>query len=429
MKKFYLLTVVSMCCACAAAENVWTLGKHIRNEGLPITSPDGAITVFLAHSSKADFEAGKIGLAGKDMYGGVSRVRGEGAIDMRGLVIADGERRIDVKELSIGKFFLARKKGITAFYADNVVDIGAHAFARAADLGEVSIKGTADTLPNGSSVMHPSNRIGVFCACTSLTNLVLDLPLKYIGSAAFANCPSLPIDISKIVTESVTNIGDCAFNGARLMRGRLATKSLDYLGARAFCGAGFDEISLGCSDALKSFPRGGSSGGTAYGVFTVMSNLTNLEIRAKGLVEMGDFNFSDSPNLRRFYADAPKLVSLGGTRGCCSGLKRLETIEMNTPVLREVGTSWPPFNATRSLKEVIWHGPPPPLGALKRLFKGMPPVANTAPHGKKCVLRAKGPEWAALASEFEMEESKYAPEGCKGVFFSSSRTAWAMIED
>ena len=63
-------------------------------------------------------------------------------------------------------------------------------------------------------------------------------------------------------------------------------------------------------------------------------------------------------------------------------------------------------------------------------MKGVAPVSNVAETGKKCVLRVpRGNEkWKALASEYEGSEAEFAPPGCLGVVFASSRKAW-MIED
>lgn len=424
------VVAVSMVVAAASAENVWTLGAYRKNAGWPLTSPDGAVTVILGGGRGADFSAGAIELHGSTMSGGRSVVTGKGAIDMRGLVLAQGDRRIKVTSVTIGPCFLLEKAGITAFYADNVVKVGYKAFARARDLGEVSLTGTADALPDGVAATHPSNRAGVFSDCPALTNLTLSLPLVSIGSVAFAGTRNLTCDIAQLVPKGVTNIGTCAFLHAASLRGTLETTAIRSVGARAFQSAGFDEIRLGCDDTLKEFPSGGSSGGKAYGVFTLCPNLTNLEIRAHGLVSLGNLNFSDSPALRRAAFDAPLLESLGATRGCCNGLSALETMELNTPVLRRVGDSWPPFNASHRLREVVWRSDPPSLAAVKRVMKGVAPVSNVAETGKKCVLRVpRGNEkWKALASEYEGREAEFAPPRCLGVVFASSRKAW-MIED
>ncbi len=416
--------------AAAQADNVWTLGAYRKNAGWPLTSPDGAVTVILSGGRDADFSSGAVELHGSSMYGGRSLVTGEGAIDMRGLVLAQGDRRIKVAALSIGPCFLYEKAGISAFYADNVVKVGYKAFARAKQLGEVSLEGTASVLPDGSSPTHPSIRCGVFSDCPALTNMTLSLPLLSIGSAAFAGTGKLAADVADLVPKGVTNIGTCAFLHASSIRGTLETTAVRSVGARAFQSAGFDEIRLGCDDSLKSFPSGGSSGGNAYGVFTQCPNLTNLEIRAHGLLSMGNLNFGDSPALRRAAFDAPKLESLGSTRGCCNGMPALERMEMNTPVLREVGESWPPFNASRRLCEVVWRSDAPSPAVVKRIMKGVPSVSNASEGGKKCIFRIpRGNEsWKALASEFEGREAEFAPPGCLGVVFASSRKAWVVEE-
>jgi len=428
--RFPLVCATLLASFAAQAENAWTLGAYEKHAGWPLTSPDGSVTVFLGGGPGADFSSGEVELCACENYGGRSRVRGSGEIDMRGLVIAQGGRRIPVVSLSIGRFFLIGKGGIRAFYADNVAKIGAKSFARAKDLGEVSISGTADNLPDGSSAMHPSNRAGVFSDCPALTNMTLSLPLASIGSVAFAGSSNLAGDVARLVPKGVTNIGACAFLHASSLRGTLETAAVRGVGARAFQSAGFDEIRLGCDDGLAEFPPGGASGGNAYGVFTLCPNLTNLEIRAGGLVSMGNLNFGDSPALRRFAADAPKLQSLGGTRGCCNGMPALEKVELNTPVLREVGDSWPPFNASRRIVEVAWRSDAPSPAVAKRIMTGVPAVSNAAAEGKKCVFRIpRGNEsWKALASAFEGREAEFAPPGCIGVVFASSRKAWVVEE-
>ncbi len=412
------------------ADNVWTLGAYRKNAGWPLTSPDGAVTVFLSGGRDADFSSGAIELHGSTAYGGRSVVTGEGAIDLRGLVVAQGDRRIAVTSVAIGPCFLYEKDGITTFHAENVVKVGYKAFARAKQLGEVSLSGTATVLPDGSSPTHPSIRCGVFSDCPALTNMTLDLPLLSIGSAAFAGTGKLAADVADLVPKGVTNIGACAFLHAASLRGTLETTAIRAVGTRAFQSAGFDAIRLGCDDGLKEFPSGSSSGGKAYGVFTLCPNLTNLEIRAHGLVSLGNLNFGDSPALRRASFDAPLLESLGATRGCCNAMPALEVIELNTPVLRQVGDSWPPFNASHRLQVVIWRSDPPAPWVVKRVMKGVAPVANVAETGKKCVVRVpKGnKEWKALASEYEGREAEFAPQNCLGVVFASSRKAW-MVEE
>ena len=425
-----LAVFVALMSLVARAENVWTLGAYRKNAGWPLTSPDGAVTVILSGGRDADFSSGAIELHGSTAYGGRSVVAGEGAIDLRGLVIVQGDRRIAVTSVAIGPCFLYEKAGITAFHADNVVKIGYKAFARAKQLGEVSLSGTATVLPDGSSPTHPSIRCGVFSDCPALTNMTLALPLLSIGSAAFAGTSKLATDVADLVPRGVTNIGACAFLHAASLHGTLETTSLRSVGTRAFQSAGLEDIRLGCADILKEFPSGSASGGNAYGVFTLCPNLTNLEIRAHGLVSLGNLNFSDSPALRRASFDAPLLESLGATRGCCNAMPALEVIELNTPVLRRVGDSWPPFNASHRLREVVWRSNPPSPAVVKRIMKGVAPVANIAETGKKCVVRVpKGnKEWKVLASEYEGREAEFAPPNCLGVVFASSRKAWMVDE-
>lgn len=405
------------------ADNVWNVGTYEKRRGWPIVSEDGAKKLYIKCALQTDYSSGVIELCalGSDI---------SGALDLRGLKLKSDKGIIEVKSLSIGKNLLRKNSAVSEFYADKVSSVGHCAFSRAEKLERVILSGSADAIPNGSYATHPTIRAGVFSDCPALKEVVLDLPLKHIGDAAFAGSTNLSSDVAKIVPRTIESIGTTAFWNCINLRGELVTDAVKAVGSRAFQRAGFDSISLGCDGSLKEFASGGSSGGISYGVFTGGPNLTNLEVRAAGLVSLGSNNFADIPNLKRAAFDAPKLEVMGETRGCCSGLKSLEVIEMNTPHLRVIGESWPPFNSSRSLKEVIWTGPAPRLGPFKRLFKGVSPVANTAEQGKPCVIRVKNSDgsWEALASEFEGVEEKFAPKNCVGVMFASSRKAWLIIE-
>ena len=405
------------------AENVWNVGAFEKRKGWPIVSEDGTKKLYIKCAPQKDYTSGIITIdsLGADV---------SGVLDLRDIKLKSSNGIVDIKSVSIGKDLLRKNASVTGFYANKVSSVGHCAFSRAEKLERVILSGSADTIPNGSYATHPGIRSGVFSDCPALKEVVLDLPLKHLGDAAFAGSTNLSCDVARIVPRNIESIGTTAFWDCRNLRGELVTDAVKSVGGRAFQRAGFDSISLGCDESLKEFASGGSSGGISYGVFTGGPNLTNLEVRAAGLVSLGSNNFSDIPNLKRAAFDAPKLEVMGETRGCCSGLKSLEIIEMNTPHLRVIGESWPPFNATRSLKEVVWTGPAPRLGPFKRLFNGVRPVANTAEKAKPCVIRVKNSDgsWEALASEFEGVEEKFAPKNCVGVMFASSRKAWLIIE-
>jgi hypothetical protein len=353
------------------ADNVWNVGTYEKRRGWPIVSEDGTKKLYIKCAPQTDYTSGIITIdsLGADV---------SGVIDLRDIKLKSSKGLVDVKSVSIGKDILRKNASVTGFYANKVSSVGHCAFSRAEKLERVILSGSADTIPNGSYATHPGIRSGVFSDCPALKEVELDLPLKHLGDAAFAGSTNLSSDITKIVPRTIESIGTTAFWNCINLRGELVTDAVKSVGSRAFQRAGFDSISLGCDGSLKEFASGGSSGGISYGVFTGGPNLTNLEVRAAGLVSLGSNNFSDIPNLKRAAFDAPKLEVMGETRGCCSGLKSLEIIEMNTPRLRVIGESWPPFNATRSLKEVVWTGPAPRLGPFKRLFNGVRPVANTA---------------------------------------------------
>lgn len=407
----------------ALADNIWSVGAFEKKRGWPVVSADGSKKLYIGCADKGDYTAGDIVLNSI-----VSET--EGVLDLRALTLNSPTGAVAVKSVAVGAEFLRKDNSITEFYADRVSSIGKYAFSGAQKLERVVLSGTADSIPDGKYPTHPSIRIGVFSDCPLLKEVVLNLPLKRIGDAAFAGSTNISSDVSQIVPRSIESIGKTAFWDCINIRGELVTDAVKSVGGRAFQRAGFDSIRLGCDDSLTEFESGGSSGGISYGVFTSGPNLTNLEVRASGLVSLGSNNFADIPNLKRVVFDAPKLEVLGETRGCCSGLKNLEVIEMNTKNLRVVGESWPPFNSARSLREVVWTGPAPRLAPFKRLFNGISPVANTAERPKSCIIRVKNSDgsWEALASEFEGVEKEFAPTNCVGVMFASSRKAWLIIE-
>ena len=234
--------------------------------------------------------------------------------------------------------------------------------------------------------------------------------------------------------ETVTAVKDVSIGKQFLCGdGRVSAFFADKVssvGVRAFHSSGALDIRIECLPTLVRFPDGMANNAGAAGVFTKCANLTNIEIRAAGLVSIGNANVANLPALRRIAIDAPRLESLGASRATFTALTALETVELNTPALREVGESWPPFNASHRLREVVWRSDPPSLGIVKRVLNGVAPVSNVAEAGKKCVLRvpAGNEAWKALASEYEGREAEFAPPGCLGVVFASSRKAW-MVEE
>ena len=282
------------------ADNVWNVGTYEKRRGWPIVSEDGTKKLYIKCAPQTDYTSGVFELS--SLGEGVS-----GVLDLRGLKLKSAKGTVEAKAVSIGKDLLRKNASVTGFYANKVSSVGHCAFSRAEKLERVILSGSADTIPNGSYATHPGIRSGVFSDCPALKEVVLDLPLKHLGDAAFAGSTNLSSDITKIVPRTIESIGTTAFWNCINLRGELVTDAVKSVGSRAFQRAGFDSISLGCDGSLKEFASGGSSGGISYGVFTGGPNLTNLEVRAAGLVSLGSNNFSDIPNLKRAAFDAPKL--------------------------------------------------------------------------------------------------------------------------
>ena len=428
MVKGVTAAALAVCALLAPGENLWTLGERDKRMGWALTSPDGSVTLRLGGDAPRDLAGGVANLVASLNAGGHSLVSGKGPVDLVDASVVVGGKTLPIREVRIGKAFLLGDDGVTSFRANNVSAVGAFAFCRAGALGEVSLEGSADALPDGSYATHSSIRKGVFSDCPALTNLTLALPVAYIGSAAFVGCTNLSSDVGRLFSDAVTNVGACAFAECGRLRGVFSTSAARAVGARAFSESGIEDIRLGCAECVRELPGGVSSGRCAYGVFTPMAALTNLEVRGSGLVSMGSCNIGHAPRLRTLAVAAPKLVSLGGSRACCRGLTALEVIDLETPSLRQVGDSWPPFRDARAVREVIWRGSPPPFSVLGRILRGVRPIPNTAQEGKRCILRvpADDESWAGLISPFELGEQAYAPPSCDGVLFASSRKAWVM---
>ena len=65
------------------------------------------------------------------------------------------------------------------------------------------------------------------------------------------------------------------------------------VGAKAFLSSGARDIRIECLPSLVRFPDGMANNAGAFGVFTKCANLTNIEIRAEGLVAVGTANVAN----------------------------------------------------------------------------------------------------------------------------------------
>ena len=409
------------------AENVWTLGECDCRKGWALTSPDGNVTLRLDGNAKADLAQGVARLKGDK----TSLVEGAGSVDLTGLRVKLAEGVFAVRSLRIGRGFLRDNDTVVSFKADNVDEIGAFAFCRARRLESVELSGSARVLPDGRYALHSTIRRGVFSDCGRLSDMTLSLPIDHIGSAAFVGCTNLTADVGALFSPDVKNVGAAAFSQCGRLKGVFTTRAVEFVGMCAFEESGIEDIRLGCSPALVKFGGDETSGRSGQGVFSPMPAITNLEIRASSLVTVGSSNLGHSPNLRRITIAAPELRSLGESRGSCRGLTALEVLDLDTPKLDNVGSGWPPFHDARRIREVVWRARPPQFAVLKRIFNGVKCVLNSAHEGKTCVLRvpANDSEWQGLVSPFELEEEKYAPPGCAGVIFASSRKAWVVLDE
>jgi len=306
---------------------------------------------------------------------------------------------------------------------EGVVSIGVDAFGNCSGLTNVTLPGSlthiddsafwACSLLNNAAIPNGVARIGSsgFFGCSSLTSITIPQSVKELGDAAFGACTSvtkvniensvlgpaefsncsnltsitLPNAIRTItfgafggtgltnltIPQSVTNIGDFAFESCANLTNVTIPNSVTYIGggAFAFC-AELRNVSIpdsvtrigdglvskgvvgtfsGCVN-LTNVVLGNSLGYIGDGAFFNCSSLTNITI-PKSVTHIGDVCFAYSANLTAVYfqGDAPS-VSL-------TAFELLSQADPTTVYYFPCTTGWGPTLAKRPT--ALWVLPSP----------------------------------------------------------------------
>lgn len=412
----------------STAENIWYVTTWTKSPGrYTITNATQKSVLYVAAASNTTtFEDGALSFAINTSGGGTSLHLNSavGVVDLRDIIIDIKGVRYPITKLSISNYAFKDCKSITEFYANNVTAIGSLAFSRSS-CKNIHISGSATTLPNGFSYSNSTNRRGVFSDCTSLTNIVLDLPLTFIGEAAFINAKNLKGDLSNIVRKSVTEIGNGAFVDCPSLTGKVEVASLKTLGIKAFSGCGVQDVVLSCTDAFKSFSSGSASGGLAYGIFSPCNNLTNLEIHAVNFTSLGSNNLDAKTPLKRLVINSKSFTTIN-VESAYYGFSKLSTLKElffgSTNMMSITGSSG---SLSFTLQKLTFNG-----RAAQSVVDNLLKKVTVSSGDKNCIIyaqRGSSMEWASKTAPFiESELSANIPVNCFGVYRNDSRKAWLV---
>jgi hypothetical protein len=306
---------------------------------------------------------------------------------------------------------------------EGVAGIGVDAFGNCSGLTNVTLPNSlthiddsafwACALLSDAKIPNGVTRIGSsgFFGCSSLTSITIPQSVKELGDAAFGACTSvtrvniensvlgpaefsnctnltsitIPNTITTITTgafggtglanltipQSVTNIGDYAFESCTSLTNVTIPNSVTYLGggAFAFC-AGLRNVSIpdsvtrigdglvskgvvgtfsGCV-SLTNVVLGNSLGYIGDGAFFNCSGLTNITIPSS-VIHIGDVSFAYSANLTAIYfqGNAPS-VSL-------TAFELLSQVDPTTVYYLPGTTGWEPTLAKRPTALWVLPGP------------------------------------------------------------------------
>jgi hypothetical protein len=209
---------------------------------------------------------------------------------------------------SIGNFAFYHCTGLASVTIPNSVEsIGDFAFSGCSSLTEV-------TIPNGVTSIGER----AFYECTSLTEVTIPNSVTNIGNYAFAYCSSLTIivaennsayssengvlfnktktiliqypagksDVSYIIPNSVTSIGNYAFSGCSSLTEVTIDNSVTSIGERAF---------HNCS-SLTEVTIGNSVTSIGHGAFSECSSLTEVTIGNR-VTSIGEWAFYECTSL------------------------------------------------------------------------------------------------------------------------------------
>jgi hypothetical protein len=154
---------------------------------------------------------------------------------------------------------------------------------------------------------------GAFQGCSNLTSVTIATSVASIGGGAFSGCSSLT---SITIQDSVTSIGDWAFSGCTGLTGVTIGNSVTSIGGRVFCG---------CS-SLTGIAIPSSVANIGSGAFDPCLSLASVYFRGNAPTTGWDV-FGDTSNVTVYY--------LPGTTGWGSTFAGRPTALWANPVVLE----------------------------------------------------------------------------------------------
>ena len=149
---------------------------------------------------------------------------------------------------------------------NGAMTLGDSAFYELASIQAVTLQGVVE-IENGSSW-----NTGAFNGCTNLEQVMLiDSPLRNIGTRAFRNCAALA---SLAIPNTVTNIGSYAFSGCAALKSATFPEGLQSMGLQIF----YNCTSLGEATLPDSLCETKNDYSYSDGYFTGCTSMTNLVI-------------------------------------------------------------------------------------------------------------------------------------------------------
>ena len=231
---------------------------------------------------------------------------------------------------SIGEYAFSRCSGLTSVTIPNsVTSIGSHAFQYCSGLTSVII---------GNSVTSIGD--DAFYGCSSLTSVTISNSVTSIGRTPFSGCSSITsITVAQgnakydsrencnaiiesesntlilgckttIIPNSVTSIGQSAFEGCSSLTSITIPNSVTSIGSYAFQGCGLTSITI--SNNVASIGDGAFSRCTALASLTIPSSVTSVgDFAFDGLnLTSMTINKSDCSLMHRWFGDATSIENI-----------------------------------------------------------------------------------------------------------------------
>ena len=185
---------------------------------------------------------------------------------------------------------------------------------------------TSFTIPNSVTSIGD----GAFDYCSSLTSIVIPNSVTSIGSLAFDSCDSLT---SVVIGNSVTSIGSAAFYNCSSLTSIEIPNSVTSIGDGAF---------YGC-DSLTSIVIPNSVTSIGMGAFEYCTSLTSVVI-GDSVTSIGSYAFSSCSSLTNVYYNGTKedwaKINISSTNSYLTYATRYYYIENESDLPNDNGNYW-----------------------------------------------------------------------------------------